>query len=67
VRAFQESKGRTLDKILTSGEREVIESTSSRKTGHPVEGCYCYPTGKKNSDPELFLPQKTSGQKWRRD
>ena len=40
-------KGRDLSKILTSGEREVIESTSSRKTGHPVEGCYCYPTGKK--------------------
>ena len=47
-------KGRDLSKILTSGEREVIESTSSRKTGHPVEGWYCYPTVK-YSNPELFL------------
>jgi hypothetical protein len=47
-------KGRDLSKILTSGEREVIESTSSRNTGHPVEGWYCYPTVK-YSNPELFL------------
>ena len=42
-------KGRDLSKILTSGEREVIESTSSRKTGHPVGGWYCYPKKKKKN------------------
>jgi hypothetical protein len=31
-------KGKCLDEMLNSGERELIESTSSRKTGHQVKG-----------------------------
>ena len=46
-----------LVKILTSGERQVMKSTSRRMTGHAVEGWYCYPTVK-NSHPELFLSNK---------
>ena len=45
-----------------SGERELVESTSSRKTGHQVEGWGCHPTVK-NSDPELFLSERTAGTK----
>ena len=45
-----------------SGERKLVESTSSRKTGHQVEGWGCHPTVK-NSDPELFLSERTSGTK----
>jgi hypothetical protein len=40
-----------------SGERKIVESTSSRK--HQVEGWGCHPTVK-NSDPELFLFKRTS-------
>ena len=32
----QDSKGGTLDEVLYTGARELIESTSSRKTGHQV-------------------------------
>ena len=46
-----------------SRERELVKSTSSRKTGHVVEGWhYCHPTVK-NSDPELFLSKRTAGTK----
>jgi hypothetical protein len=45
-----------------SGERELVESTSSRKTRHQVEGWACHPTVK-NSDPELLLSERTSGTK----
>ncbi|KRY62225.1 hypothetical protein T4D_7626, partial [Trichinella pseudospiralis] len=31
-------RGGTLDEMPNSGERELVESTSSRKTGHQVEG-----------------------------
>ena len=36
VRDSQDSKGETLDEILNSRERELIEPTSSRKTGHQM-------------------------------
>ena len=36
VRDSQDSKGGTLDEMPNSGERELVESTSSRKTGHQV-------------------------------
>jgi hypothetical protein len=36
VRDFQDSKGETLDEMPNSREREHIELTSSRKTGHQV-------------------------------
>jgi len=52
----------TLDEMPDSGEREFVDSTSSRKTGHQVERWGCYPTAK-NSDPELFLSKRTSGTK----
>jgi hypothetical protein len=45
-----------------SGERELVKSTSSRNTGHLVEGWDCPPTAK-NSDPELFLSKKPAGTK----
>ena len=35
VRDSQDSKGGTID-VTTSRERELIEATSSRKTGHQV-------------------------------
>jgi hypothetical protein len=60
VRDSQDSKGGTLDEIPNNGERELIESTSSRKTGHQVEGWRCHPTVK-NSGQELFLSKRTAG------
>jgi hypothetical protein len=48
--------------MFNSGKRELAESTSSRKTGHQVEGWGCHPTVK-NSDPELFLSKRTAGAK----
>jgi hypothetical protein len=62
VRESQDSKRRTLDEMPYSGERELVEPTSSRKTGHQVEGWGCHPTVK-NSDPELFLSKRTVGTK----
>jgi hypothetical protein len=54
VRDSQDSEGGTLDEVPNSRDRELIEPTSTRKTGHQVEGWGCHPTVK-NSDPELFL------------
>jgi hypothetical protein len=45
-----------------TGERELIESTSSRKTGHEVRDGVAIPTVK-NSDRELFLFERTAGTK----
>jgi hypothetical protein len=45
-----------------SGERELVESTSSRKTGNQVEGWGCHPTVK-HSDSEMFLSERTAGPK----
>jgi hypothetical protein len=59
VRDSQDSKGETLDEMPDSGERELVESTSSTKTGHQVEGCGYHPTVK-NPDPELFLSKRTA-------
>jgi hypothetical protein len=53
---------RTLDEMPYSGEKELVESTSSRKTGHQVEGSGCHSLVK-NSDPELFLSERTVGTK----
>jgi hypothetical protein len=60
VRDSQDSKQGALDEMLKSGERELVESTSNRKTGHQVEGWGCHPTVK-NSDSELFLSKGTAG------
>jgi hypothetical protein len=45
-----------------SGERGLVESTSSRKTAHQVERWGCHPKVK-NSDSELFLSKRTAGAK----
>jgi hypothetical protein len=42
--------------LLSNGERELVESTSSRKTGHQV---WLHLTVK-SSDPELFLSKRTT-------
>jgi hypothetical protein len=36
LRDSLDSKGGTLDEMPYSGERELVESTSSRNTGHQV-------------------------------
>jgi hypothetical protein len=38
---------------------ELVESTSSRKTGLNVGGCCCHPTIK-NSDSKIFLSERTA-------
>jgi hypothetical protein len=45
-----------------NAERELVQSISTRKTGHQAEGWSCHPTVK-NSDPELFLSKRTAGTK----
>jgi hypothetical protein len=55
-----------LDEVLYSGEGELVESTSSRKTGHQVEGWVYHPTVK-SFDPELFLSEETAGTKMEKD
>ena len=62
MRDFQHSKRGTLDEMSHSGEREFVESSSSRKIRHQLERLGCHPMVK-NSDPELFLSQRTSGTK----
>jgi hypothetical protein len=61
-RESQDSKGGTLDEMPNSGERNSVESISSRKTGHQVEGWDGHPTVK-ISDPELSLFKRTAGTK----
>jgi hypothetical protein len=58
MRDSQESN----DEMPYSAERELVEPTSSRKTGHQVEGWGCHPIVK-NSDSELFLSERTVGTK----
>jgi hypothetical protein len=49
VRDSQDSKGGALDEMPDSRERDLIESTSGRKTGHQErEGL---PSHSQNSDP----------------
>jgi hypothetical protein len=36
IRDSQDSKGETLEKMPYSGEKELVEPTSSRKMGHQV-------------------------------
>jgi hypothetical protein len=45
-----------------SGERGLVESTSSINTGYQVEGWGCHPTVK-ISGPELFLSKRITGTK----
>jgi hypothetical protein len=46
VRDSQDSKGRTLDEMPYIGERELIEPTSSRKTGYQVRDGVAIPQSK---------------------
>jgi hypothetical protein len=46
VRDSQDSKRRTLDKMPYTGERELIEPTSSKKTGHQVRDGVAIPQSK---------------------
>jgi hypothetical protein len=48
-----------------SGERELVESTSSRKTEHQMEGWDCHPRVK-NSNSELILSEGTAGTKMKK-
>ena len=54
--------GETLDEMPNSRERELVESTSSRKTEHQVERWGCQ-SAVKNSDLELSLSKRTTGTK----
>jgi hypothetical protein len=65
VRDSQDSKGGTLDEMPNSGERELVESTSSRKTGHQVEGWIAVPQSKTLTQNGSSL-KELQGQKWRR-
>jgi hypothetical protein len=49
----------TISEMPHSGERELVKSTSIRKTGHQVEEWGCHHTVK-TSDPELFLSKQTA-------
>ena len=66
MRDAQDSKAGTLDEMPNSEERELVESTSSRKTVHQVDRWGCHSTVQ-NSDPELFLYKKLQLKKWRRN
>jgi hypothetical protein len=46
VRDSQDLKGRTLDEMPFSGERERVELTSSIKTGHQVRDWVAIPQSK---------------------
>jgi hypothetical protein len=46
VKDSQDSKGGTLDEMPYSGKRDLVESTSSRKTGHQVEDEVTIPQSK---------------------
>jgi hypothetical protein len=51
--------------MTNSGERELVESISSGRTGHQVVKWDCYPTVK-SSDPELFMSKRTAGSEMER-
>jgi hypothetical protein len=46
ARDAQDSKRGTLDEMPYIGEREIIEPTSSRKTGHEVRDGFAIPQSK---------------------
>lgn len=58
VRKSQESKREFLDEIPNSEEKELIESTSSRKSGHQWRAGVAI-TPSKNSVSELSLSKRT--------
>jgi hypothetical protein len=62
VRDSQESESGTLDKMPNSGEKKILESTSSRKTGHHMEGWSSHPTVKRGVG--MGWGEHTLGDKW---
>jgi hypothetical protein len=60
VRDSQDSKGKTLDEMPYSRERELVESISRRKTGHQIQG-WGWHSRAKTSDAEFFLSERTAG------
>jgi len=64
VRESQDSKRGTLDEMPYSGERELIEPTSSRNMGHH-KGWSCYPPVKALTHNCSCL-KELQGWKWRR-
>jgi hypothetical protein len=60
VRDSKDSKGRTLDEMPESRERELIEPTSSRKTEHQVKN------GVAMSQSQLFLSERITGMEMER-
>ena len=49
VRDPKDSKGGTLEEMPYSGERELVESSSSGGTGHQVERLSYHPTAKSSN------------------
>jgi hypothetical protein len=66
VRDSRDSKGGTLDEILYSGERELVEFTSSRKWGIKWRAVVATPQSKTLTYTCSCL-KKLQGQKWRTD
>jgi hypothetical protein len=60
VSGSQDSKGGTLDEMPNSREREVMELTSSRKTGHQVRDGVAIPQS------QLFLCERITGMEMER-
>jgi hypothetical protein len=56
VRHYQDSKGGTLDEMPDRMEREHMEPTSSRKTGHQMRQARA--SHSHNSDPYMFLSER---------
>jgi hypothetical protein len=58
-------EGETLDEMFYSGERELVELTSNRKTGHQVRDVVDIPQSKTLTHNCSYL-KKLQEQKWRR-
>jgi hypothetical protein len=63
VRDSQDSNRGTLDKMPVSREKDFIEPTSSRKTGHQVMDGVAIP---QSHDPELSLSERIPGNEMER-
>jgi hypothetical protein len=59
VRDSQDSKGRALDEMPDSMEREFMEPFSSKETAHQVRDGL--PSQSHISDPNLFLSERITG------
>jgi hypothetical protein len=63
VRDSQDSRRGTLDETPYSGEWELVEPTSSRKTGHQVRNGIPIPQSKLTHN--CFCLKELQGWKWR--